>query len=86
MLLCYCADYRYRKDEIFKRLKVTTFAQLVKSMHAGLPLQIDTVEPLCEGTHISGASSILLVGMLQLYSTKRPHFRTSPLPYNVEKG
>lgn len=23
------SDYRYRKDEIFKRLKVTTFAQLV---------------------------------------------------------
>lgn len=22
-------DYRYRKDELFKRLKVTTFAQLV---------------------------------------------------------
>ena len=24
------SDYRYRKDEIFKRLKVTTFAQLVR--------------------------------------------------------
>ena len=31
ILTCHAhfADYRYRKDEIFKRLKVTTFAQLV---------------------------------------------------------
>lgn len=24
-------DYRYKKDELFKRLKVTTFAQLVST-------------------------------------------------------
>lgn len=28
-LTCIFLDYRYRKDELFKRLKVTTFAQLV---------------------------------------------------------
>lgn len=28
-LFLFFSDYRYRKDEIFKRLKVTTFAQLV---------------------------------------------------------
>ena len=30
-LLPHFSDYRYRKDEIFKRLKVTTFAQLVST-------------------------------------------------------
>ena len=44
MLLCYCTDYRYRKDEIFKRLKVTTFAQLVKCCF--IVTVIDTVELL----------------------------------------
>jgi len=30
-MICFClkTDYRYRKDEIFRRLKVTTFSQLV---------------------------------------------------------
>ena len=32
-LMFFLTDYRYRKDEIFKRLKVTTFAQLVSYMY-----------------------------------------------------
>ncbi|XP_047452859.1 centrosomal protein of 41 kDa isoform X2 [Mugil cephalus] len=38
-------DYRYRKDEIFKRLKVTTFAQLI--------LQVASVSDLNESEHDS---------------------------------
>lgn len=30
VLFCFLEDYRYKKDELFKRLKVTTFAQLVR--------------------------------------------------------
>jgi len=26
----FISDYRYKKDEIFKRMKVTTFVQLVR--------------------------------------------------------
>lgn len=29
LLYIFFPDYRYKKDELFKRLKVTTFAQLV---------------------------------------------------------
>ena len=29
VIIYLCSDYRFRKDEIFKRLKVTTFVQLV---------------------------------------------------------
>jgi hypothetical protein len=32
MLYFALSDYRYKKDELFKRLKVTTFAQLVSVM------------------------------------------------------
>jgi len=30
--LCLFSDYRYKKDEIFKRMKVTTFVQLVSGL------------------------------------------------------
>lgn len=39
-VLCFVfEDYRYKKDELFKRLKVTTFAQLV-STDPSLPSKI----------------------------------------------
>lgn len=38
MLKLHCAlvDYRYKKDEIFRRIKVTVFAQLVSGEVRGL--------------------------------------------------
>ncbi|NXO21887.1 CEP41 protein, partial [Cisticola juncidis] len=41
-------DYRYRKDELFKRLKVTTFAQLVLQVAS---LSNDTLEVTNEELH-----------------------------------
>ncbi|MCJ8734462.1 hypothetical protein PDJAM_G00235760 [Pangasius djambal] len=56
-------DYRYKKDELFKRLKVTTFAQLVlqvasvsdlnESIMDEVPKLEDVVSDLAEGDHLS---------------------------------
>ncbi|KAB5571632.1 hypothetical protein PHYPO_G00227290 [Pangasianodon hypophthalmus] len=57
-------NYRYKKDELFKRLKVTTFAQLVvlqvasvsdlnESIMDEVPKLEDVVSDLAEGDHLS---------------------------------
>lgn len=52
----FVTDYRYRKDEIFKRLKVTTFAQLVLQVaevdDVSTPLPSDTYS-VTDGTPIA---------------------------------
>ncbi|XP_071961695.1 centrosomal protein of 41 kDa-like isoform X2 [Antedon mediterranea] len=52
-------DYRYKKDEIFKRMKVTTFVQLVLQVHAIQDLEDSA---LAEGDESMASSRSTIIG------------------------
>ncbi|XP_041853836.1 centrosomal protein of 41 kDa isoform X2 [Melanotaenia boesemani] len=71
-------NYRYRKDEIFKRLKVTTFAQLI--------LQVASVSDLNESEINDGESVLSDADLESLSEHTNGSLQTSPLSENQGEG
>uniref|UniRef100_A0A8C0IUS5 Uncharacterized protein n=1 Tax=Chelonoidis abingdonii TaxID=106734 RepID=A0A8C0IUS5_CHEAB len=67
-------NYRYKKDELFKRLKVTTFAQLVIQV-ASLSDETLEVSPK-EIQKLEGTVMIFTAGMMRHAGSQQTHLTT----------